>query len=132
MGASALERCAVTHFTPSELRRALTPKRDVPGELITQLRRVNIPEPVRELRFAKSIGRQWRFDLAWPEHMLAVECDGATFARGRHTRGKGYEGDCEKGNAAVALGWRVLHYTTDMVEDGRARASVQAVFAAME
>ena len=39
---------------------------------------------------------------------------------GRHTRGKGYERDCEKYNEAVILGWRILRVTTDMVSDGRA------------
>ena len=40
--------------------------------------------------------RKWRFDLAWPEHMIGVECDGAVYSGGRHVRGLGYSQDCEK------------------------------------
>lgn len=86
----------------------------------------------REHRFFQ--GRQWRFDFALGgcavtvsvNHLyintdkLAVEVDGGTWAQGRHTRGKGFEADCEKGNEALILGWRVLHVTPAMVEDGRA------------
>lgn len=114
--------------TPTELRKLLKAKRDVPGELALQLGRAGLPVPVRELRFAKEIGRQWRFDLAWPERMLALECDGATFAAGRHTRGTGYAKDAEKYNAAVILGWSVLRFTTDMVDDGRALATLVRAF----
>lgn len=64
--------------------------------------------------------RDWRIDLAWPAAMLAVETDGGTFAGGRHTRGAGYEADCEKCNELTIRGWRVLRVTTAMVDDGRA------------
>jgi len=40
--------------------------------------------------------------------MLAVEVDGGTWTGGRHTRGAGFEADCEKLNAAVIAGFRVL------------------------
>lgn len=64
--------------------------------------------------------RDFRFDLAWPDRRLAVEVDGGTYSGGRHTRGAGYERDAEKGNEAAIKGWRVLHVTAAMVEDGRA------------
>ena len=32
----------------------------------------------RELRFAKGIGRRWRFDFAIPARMIAVEIDGGS------------------------------------------------------
>lgn len=117
-----------SHITPAELRKLAKAKRDVPGELVVQLARVGLPAPVRELTFAASIKRKWRFDLAWPEHMLAVECDGATFANGRHTRGKGYEDDCVKFANAAILGWRVIRVTTEMVDDGRARVFIERAF----
>jgi very-short-patch-repair endonuclease len=47
---------------------------------------------------------------------LAVEVEGGMWTRGRHVRGEGYEGDCEKYNAAVLGGWRVLRFTTGMLE----------------
>lgn len=55
--------------------------------------------------------RKWRFDSAWPEKMIAVEFEGGIWTNGRHTRGKGYENDCEKYNNALLLGWRVFRLT---------------------
>lgn len=69
--------------------------------------------PVREYRFDKI--RRWRFDMAWPEHMVAVELDGGVYSGGRHVRGKGFEGDLEKMNAAMAQGWRVFRFTSGML-----------------
>ncbi len=71
------------------------------------------PAPEQEHSFAKSIGRKWRFDCAWPGSQVAVELEGATWVAGRHTRGSGFAGDLEKYNAATQLGWRVLRYTGD-------------------
>ena len=62
--------------------------------------------------------RRWRFDFAWPSRMIAAEIEGGTWAGGRHTRGSGYEKDCEKYNEAVRLGWSVLRFTGKMVKDG--------------
>jgi len=44
--------------------------------LLSQIRSYRLPPAVPELRFAKSIGRQWRFDVAFPDFMLAVEIEG--------------------------------------------------------
>lgn len=88
-----------------------------------------LPDPELEHAFAKP--RRWRFDLAWPRHMLAVEVEGGTWTAGRHSRGAGYEADIEKYNEATLLGWRVLRVTTHMVADGRALAIVQRAFAAL-
>lgn len=89
-----------------------------------------VPPPETEVRFAwAAMHRAWRLDLAWPADMLAVEVDGATWTQGRHTRGLGYEADCEKLNAAVLLGWRVLRFTYGMVYDGRAQAAIEQALA---
>lgn len=90
-----------------------------PGEaaLALQLKAAGI-EFVREYRFHPV--RRWRFDFALAEYKLAVEVEGGTYARGRHTRGGGYAEDCIKYAEAVCLGWRVLRFTTDQVEDGTA------------
>ena len=68
------------------------------------------PIPTREYHFHPV--RKWRFDIAWPDIKLAVELHGAVFAAGRHTRGAGMRGDCEKMNSAIFLGWSVLVYTS--------------------
>lgn len=75
--------------------------------------------PERELKFCE--GRKWAFDFAFPESMIAIEVEGGTsFGKSRHSRGEGFENDCRKYNAAMALGWRVFRFTTDMVKRGEA------------
>lgn len=96
---------------------------NVPRLFGSMLMAACVPQPIYELRFAPP--RRWRFDFAWPEHMLAVEIEGGTWSGGRHTRGKGYANDCRKYNAAVLLGWRVLRFTTEMVANGSALAAIE-------
>lgn len=85
-----------------------------------------LPAPQLEYRFAPP--RRWRFDLCWPELLLAAEIEGGTWGQGRHSRPQGYERDCEKYNEAALLGWRVLRFTTAMVRDGRALATIERAF----
>lgn len=83
-----------------------------------QIKALRLPVPEREFRFAPP--RRWRFDFSWAAHALALEVEGGTFSVGRHTRGTGYEKDCEKYAEALVRGWRVLRVTGSMVQDGRA------------
>lgn len=87
-------------------------------ELSYMMALTGLPVPEREHRFHPT--RRWRFDFAWPDHLIACEVEGATWSGGRHTRGAGFEADCEKYNEACLLGWRVLKVTGAMVRDGRA------------
>lgn len=64
--------------------------------------------------------RKWRFDCAWPRFMVALEVDGGVYTGGRHTRGKGFENDCEKCNEALMLGWKVLRVTSHHIGTGQA------------
>ncbi len=89
------------------------------------------PEPVMEHRFVRIVDtkmrtryvtrtgrvRAWRFDFAWLDQKVAVEMEGGVFTGGDHTRGKGFDKDTEKYNAATTLGWRVLRYTIKAVEE---------------
>lgn len=77
---------------------------------------------VTEYPFAQSIGRKWRFDLAFPERKIALEVDGGAFIAGRHARGAGIRSDCEKFSEAAAMGWRVLRVLPEHVESGQALA----------
>ena len=107
-------------------KRSKRARLDLGSVLFAQIAAVGLPLPAREHKFAKeATGRLWRFDLCWPSVRLAVECDGSTFTAGRHTRGMGYRGDCEKLNTAVDLGWQVLHFDTTMIRDGSALAFLE-------
>lgn len=67
-----------------------------------------------EYQFANP--RRWRFDFAHVYSKTAIELEGGVWAGGRHTRGAGFIGDCEKYNVAVMEGWAVLRFTSDMLE----------------
>lgn len=71
--------------------------------------------PMREYRFHPS--RLWRLDFAWPAEKLAVEIEG----RGRHQTFVGFRNDCEKYNAALQLGWRVLRFPAADVKPSKSR-----------
>jgi very-short-patch-repair endonuclease len=76
-----------------------------------------LPMPVAEYKFHPT--RKWRFDWCWPDQKVALEIEGGVYATGRHTRGKGYENDCRKYNAALLHGWKVLRATTGMAPEIR-------------
>lgn len=79
---------------------------------------MEVPGYEREYRFHST--RRWRFDFAWPELLLAVEVEGGIWSQGRHTRGQGFEDDCEKYNEAALAGWRVLRVTGGQIARGEA------------
>jgi very-short-patch-repair endonuclease len=67
---------------------------------------------VREYRFHET--RRWRFDFAFPSQKLAIEIDGQG---GGHSRVKAVRDECEKYNAAVLLGWRIMRFpATDRLQ----------------
>ena len=69
--------------------------------------------------------RRWRFDFAIPELKLAIEIEGGSWTQGRHTRGKGYQGDIEKYNTAQLMGWKILRYTPQ--QDGECMRDLEIV-----
>ena len=91
--------------------------------LAQQCELMKLPVPEAEVRFHPT--RRWRFDLAWPQKMLAVEIDGAVWTQGRHSRGAGIEKDCEKYSEAAIAGWRVMRVTTGMVKSGQALSLIE-------
>lgn len=95
--------------------------------LATLCKYAGLPAPVREYQFAAP-QRKWRFDLAWPDRMIAVEVDGGSWIGGRHTSGSGFEKDMEKSNHAQLLGWTVLRFTPRMVEEGTALEFIEEAF----
>ena len=97
---------------------------DLADELAAQIKMAGLPEPVREHRFHPM--RRWRFDICFPEHMVAFEADGGTWDWGRHNRPQGFANDVEKINQAQLLGWQVFRVTGEMVRDGTALQLVEA------
>lgn len=100
-------------------------KSTIEETLALHIRTAKLPEPVREHRFHDT--RKWRFDFAWIDRKVAAECEGAIYTNGRHTRGAGFEADCEKYNAATLDGWRVLKFTPRMVSSGAALQALERV-----
>jgi very-short-patch-repair endonuclease len=75
----------------------------------------DLPALVAEYRFHPV--RKWRFDFAiLAPYFVAIEIDGKVWG-GRHTRGKGFIEDCTKLNAAAAMGYRVLRYTSEHLKN---------------
>jgi len=71
----------------------------------------SIKTPEKEYRFHET--RKWRFDYAWPDYMVAVECEGGTYIAGGggHNRGKAFRDDLEKYSESAAMGWLVIRVT---------------------
>lgn len=93
--------------------------------LAFQIKATKLPEPEREYRFHPL--RQWRFDFAWPDQFVAVECEGGGWVNGRHNRSQGSQKDMQKYNSAALFGWRVLRYTKEMIEDGIALQDIERI-----
>lgn len=94
--------------------------------LAFQIRARGLPTPERELVFHPD--RRWRLDFAWPDMMVAVELQGGTYTKGRHTRGAALSGEYEKLNEAQRLGWMVLLFDTKAVQKGEAIAYIERTF----
>lgn len=109
-----------TVMTPAEVLKreeALARREKLELTLLQQVRAErSLMQPVRQALFHHT--RKWRFDLAWPGSMLAVEVDGLTHTGGRHQTVAGFSEDCVKLNEAALLGWRVLRVTAKHIRSG--------------
>jgi len=70
---------------------------------------------VSEYRFDSK--RKWRFDFSHPELKIAIEIEGGVWSKGRHLRGQGFINDMEKYNKASLLGWKILRYTPQQINN---------------
>jgi hypothetical protein len=94
-------------------------QKESPTVRIAQLWSHSIGRPAkREYKFHPQ--RRWRFDLAWPERLVALEVEGGVWTGGRHTSGVGFTNDAEKYSVAAALGWAVIRATPTQIKRGLA------------
>lgn len=103
------------------------------GFLLPQIEEAGLPKPKREHSFWDD--RKWRFDLAWPKQMIALEIEGGIwlstgeFGKG-HAHPARFISDCEKYSHAAIAGWRLIRATTQQVESGQALEWLLMAFAA--
>ena len=109
------------------LHRRIVTKSEIEELLAWQRKITGLPEPKRECLFWEV--RRFRFDFCWPDLMIAVEVEGGTWVKGRHTRGAGFASDCEKYNEAAILGWKVLRFPTEEIKSGNALATIKRAIA---
>lgn len=77
--------------------------------------------PATQYRFAQEpIGREWRFDFAWPAIKIGVEIQGGVWTRGAHGHPADILRNMEKHNDAALLGWHFFQFTPDQVKSGEA------------
>lgn len=115
---------------PTEPKRRGTKRKSAALDFAFQCEQNELPPRATEHRFAKSIGRQWRFDFAFPDYMLAVEIEGLVVRRiagemvctGRHASVQGFREDCLKYASAAVLGWNVIRFEQSQV---RARVAIE-------
>ena len=82
---------------------------DYVGMISAALKIIGI-DHVREYKFLHD--RRFKFDIAIPDKLIAIEFEGGIWSNGRHTRGSGYAKDAKKYNLAVRHGWKLLRFTT--------------------
>lgn len=83
-----------------------------------------LPEPVAEYPWGEEVGRKWACDYLFEAHVI-VEVVGGVWVRGHHSRGQSQIDDMERRNEAQLLGYVVLEFTPQQVEDGSAFAVIR-------
>lgn len=113
------------------LRNTL-PKQFTAGEVMRHLpeltfRQVGNDSIIRvKQKTVRMMGRR-RFAFALPGHKIGVEVADGTSSIGRHSRGAGFERDCENYNHAALHGWRVLTVPTGMVKRDDAFKAIREI-----
>lgn len=98
-------------------------------QALQQIMDAELPKPERE--FEGIPERRFRFDFAWPEHLIAVEIHGATHVGKGHTGGVGFTKDRQKMNLAAVHGWIVLEFTAEMLNADELVPTLKELFALM-
>lgn len=80
--------------------------------------------------------RDWRFDFALPDRLIAVEVEGGGWLpekgkKSRHTTGTGFAADLRKYDAAARLGWYVYRCDPRMIRTGQALDTITQLLTRM-
>lgn len=65
-------------------------------------------------------GRKWRVDFYLKQYGAVLEVEGGIWKKSRHGHGAGFEDDARKYNALTIAGYKVLRFSTGMVESSEA------------
>ena len=118
---AAKHRLGAAKQTLTPAKQALPAGKAAELSLRYQIVAAGLPAPFREFTFDDT--RDWRLDLAWPSHKLAVEIDGSV-----HRTKERFARDIEKHNALMFHGWRYLRVAPVNVETGTALDLVKLAF----
>ncbi|HWE57923.1 MAG TPA: hypothetical protein VG435_20640 [Acidimicrobiales bacterium] len=86
------------------------------GDVGLEVRVLRTLEPFRPFQVHHRItvnGSLYELDVAWPEHLVAAECDGWAVRSRSRTK---FDHDRRKGNELMAAGWTVVHITSAMTD----------------
>lgn len=97
-----------------ELRGSAAPAESALEVLVVRaIRKSKLPVPVRQLLLKPGLKSSPRFDLAYPQAKVAVECDSFKHHSGR----RDWDRERAKLSLAAELGWRVIHVTWDDIKN---------------
>jgi hypothetical protein len=115
----------VRDHVPTKTVAKLNKRRLYAGNInvLARFKAYGLMRPTAEFYF--HLTRMWRFDFAYPKIKLAIEVDGGIWIMGRHNRASGWLRDQEKFNEAAILGWSVMRFTPQQIEDGSAFVTIQ-------
>lgn len=76
-------------------------------------------------------------DFIWHDEGVIVEIEGGVYesgakGRGRHLRPQGFIDDCRKYNRITLMGYRLLRFTANMIDDGTALQDTEHAIALWE
>ena len=115
--------------TPAAIAKPARRKRRDTGVLDRKFREAftkaggRLEDLVPEFVFAAP--RKWRADFFHPASKTLIELEGGLHLIGRHNSPEGYARDCQKYNAASALGYRLFRLPSNLITEQYLRSVVE-------
>ncbi len=87
-----------------------------------QCKAMSLPPVTEQFEFAKPMGRKFKADFCFEPWKLIIEVNGGVWLKGggAHSRPAKIEGDMERQQYAVRMGYFVLPFTPAQVKSGHA------------